>query len=273
MRRDIRERRKNNKQSSNKSIYITGGVLMLAIATFIITFIVYSNKFNNDLYTFDSEYLAQYTEIDENILEVDITDKTEDTASASSSIGKTVEESEQEMIKEPIVEETGSNQTSNRKSEATQVSTTTQTNIEKSKEKEENPTFIKPIDGEILKEYAKDSLVYSETLKEWTTHLGIDIKAERATIVKSATDGIVKYIKNDPRYGLTIIIEHSNGFETRYANLLTTEFVSEGETIKAGQTIGTVGDSAIYEIVDESHLHFELLKDSESVNPTLYINF
>ena len=138
---------------------------------------------------------------------------------------------------------------------------------------EKDPIFAKPIEGEVLKEYAKDSLVYSETLKEWTTHLGIDIKSERANVVKSAADGTVKYIKNDPRFGLTIIIEHSNGFETRYCNLLTTEFVSEGEEVKAGQTIGTVGDSAVYEIVDESHLHFEVLKNSENVNPSEYVKY
>ena len=147
------------------------------------------------------------------------------------------------------------------------TTTTTKTTVEK------DPTFVKPIEGEISKEYAKDSLIYSETLKEWTTHLGVDILAERASVVKAAADGTVKYIKNDPRFGLTIIIEHSNGFETRYCNLLTTEFVSEGEEVKAGQTIGTVGDSAVYEIVDESHLHFEILKNSENVNPCEYIKF
>lgn len=260
MRREIRERKNRSKQNSNKSVLITGVVLILAIATFIVTFIAYSNKLDNE-YALDSEYLAQYTNTNKNTLEVDITN--EETESASSSIGKTVEESENNETEKEVTE-----QTSNRKTQATQVNTSVQTN-----NKEKDPTFVKPIEGEILKEFAKDSLVYSETLKEWTTHLGIDIKAERATVVKSAADGTVKYIKNDPRYGLTIIIEHSNGFETRYANLLTTEFVSEGEQVKAGQTIGTVGDSAIYEIVDESHLHFELLKNSESLNPAQYINF
>ena len=101
----------------------------------------------------------------------------------------------------------------------------------------------------------------------------MDIKAEKATIVKAAADGKVKYIKNDPRYGLSIIIEHSNGFQTLYANLLTTEFVSEGEEVKAGQTIATIGESGVYEIVDEPHLHFELIKDNENINPADYIKF
>ena len=264
MRREFRERQNRNKKNSNTSIFITGGVLILAIATFVITFIVYSNKLSDDMYSFDSEYLAQYT--NDNIIELDITE--EETSAASSSLGKTVEES-----KDTLDNKKEEKETSNRKTEATQVSVNTKTDSKKTIEKEKDPTFQKPIEGEVQKEYAKDSLVYSETLKEWTTHLGIDIKAERATVVKAAADGTVKYIKNDPRYGLTIIIEHSNGFETRYANLLTTEFVSEGEIVKAGQTIGTVGDSAIYEIVDESHLHFEILKNSESLNPDQYIDF
>ena len=260
-----RENRKKSKSSSNTTIFVTGGILILAIATFIITFIVYSNKLDNDLYSFNSDYLAQYT----NTINNDNTLSNEkDTTTASSSIGKTVEESEKEgnnnTTKENTTKVTNTSKNTTKKSNNT---TTTKNKVEK------DPTFVKPIEGEILKEYAKDSLIYSETLKEWTTHLGIDIKAERASVVKSAADGTVKYIKNDPRFGLTIIIEHSNGFETRYCNLLTTEFVSEGEEVKAGQTIGTVGDSAVYEIVDESHLHFEMLKNNESVNPSEYIRF
>lgn len=262
-----RENRKQGKVNSNKTVFITGGILLLAIATFIITFIVYSNKLDNNLFSFDSEYLAQYNNtIDDN--NSVISDKK--TASASSSVGKTVEESEKEMKDKTnkitnTIKETNTSKVITEKT--TDKTTSTKNKVEK------DPTFVKPVEGEILKEYAKESLIYSETLKEWITHLGVDIKAERASVVKSSADGTVKYIKNDPRFGLTIIIEHSNGFETRYCNLLTTEFVSEGEEVKAGQTIGTVGDSAIYEIVDESHLHFEILKDSINVNPGKYINF
>lgn len=43
--------------------------------------------------------------------------------------------------------------------------------------------------------------------------------------------------------------------------------------MKKGQTIGTVGDSAVYEIVDEPHLHFEIIKNNENINPTDIIKF
>ena len=98
-----------------------------------------------------------------------------------------------------------------------------------------DPTFKYPVTGDVLTEYAKDKLVYSNTLGEWITHTGIDIKAEKTTVVKASADGTVKAIKTDPRYGLTVVIEHTNGFSTVYSNLLTAEFVKEGEKVTSGQ--------------------------------------
>ena len=130
--------------------------------------------------------------------------------------------------------------------------------------------FVSPVNGEIIKDFAMDNLIYSNTLEEWTTHPGIDIKAEKTSIVTASENGIVESIKNDPRYGLTITISHNNGFKTIYSNLLTTEFVTENEEVEKGETIGTIGESASFEIADTSHLHFEMYKDGELVNPTIY---
>ena len=143
----------------------------------------------------------------------------------------------------------------------------------KAETKEEEIIFKAPLKGEIIREYAKDSLVYSNTLQEWVTHNGIDIKADKTSVVKAASKGKVSSIKNDPRYGLTVIITHDGGYQTVYSNLLTSEFVVKGEQVEAGQSIGTVGNSASFETADDYHLHFELLKDSEYVNPEVYINF
>ena len=51
---------------------------------------------------------------------------------------------------------------------------------------------------------------------------------------------------------------------------MTAEFVKEGEKVTSGQTIGTVGNTATFEIADEPHLHFEILKDNEYLDPSLY---
>ena len=160
----------------------------------------------------------------------------------------------------------------------TPTNTTSQSNqnVEKTEENNASDTtvelnFEKPVEGDIVRDFAVDSLIYSETLQEWTTHTGIDIKADKTTVVKSAEAGIVKTIKNDPRYGLTVIVEHENGFQTVYSNLLTSEFVVEGEKVEKGQSLGTVGNTAAFEIADEPHLHFEILKDSVQVDPNIYL--
>ena len=128
-----------------------------------------------------------------------------------------------------------------------------------------------PVEGEILKEFATEKLVFSETLQEWITHNGIDIKAARTSVVKAVEEGTVSAIKNDPRYGLTVIIEHRDGYKSIYSNLLTSEFVKEGDNVTKGQSLGTVGNSAIFEIADEPHLHFELLQNEEYLDPTMYL--
>ena len=110
-----------------------------------------------------------------------------------------------------------------------------------------------------------------ETLKEWITHTAIDIKADKTSVIKSAADGVIKSIVNDPRYGLTVVIEHDEGYETVYSNLLTAEFVVVGEEVTQGQTIGTAGNTAAFESNMECHLHFELLKDGEYLDPTIYL--
>ena len=113
--------------------------------------------------------------------------------------------------------------------------------------------------------------MYSETLKEWITHTAIDIKADKTSVIKASAEGIVKSIVNDPRYGLTVVIEHDDGYETVYANLLTAEFVVVGEEVTQGQTIGTVGNTASFESSMECHLHFELIKDGEYLDPAIYL--
>ena len=53
--------------------------------------------------------------------------------------------------------------------------------------------------------------------------------------------------------------------------MLTAEFITVGEEVKQGQTIATVGNTARFEIADETHLHFEIKQNGESVDPNIYL--
>lgn len=205
-------------------------------------------------------------------IEVKVDDKTETEIANSDSTNLVLDNNNDKKVNS--VPEEKANENSNN---AVETGTVENNETQEKQNEQENtiekkdPTFAKPVEGEVIKPYGKEKLIYSNTLKEWTTHLGIDIKADKTTVVKASADGVVKSIKNDPRYGLTIVLEHQNGFSSVYSNLLTAEFVVVGENVKAGQTLGTVGNSATFEILDEPHLHFEILKDGGAVDPEMYV--
>lgn len=268
MKKDIHLKNIGEKNINDKIIsYVVMGAIVVAII--IISLLLYSQKINKDVKD-ETMTLDQMTD-----MIGDTNEYNEETESASTEIGKTVEESEKEAEQENVQNETVQNTSSNESVESSSVNTnTTQdtTNGEKEETQEvKELSFQRPVEGEIVREFAQDNLVYSETLEEWVTHNGIDIKADKTTVVKAAEAGVVKSIKNDPRYGLTIVIEHDDTYQTVYSNLLTSEFVVEGETVEKGQSIGTVGNSAVFEIADEPHLHFEILKDSIAIDPSIYI--
>ena len=275
-------RRHLRNDSNMKNQMIIGGICVIAVIIALIVFFSFTGSEDD----FETQQISeQENEID-----------TENYESASTEIGKTVEESEEELEEQEqeanvntVTTDSNDSTTStilneveeNTESTSTSLNETqdeeTKTNEEEKKEDEnldENvePEFSKPVEGEFIREFASDSLVYSNTLDEWITHNGIDIKADKTSVVSSAASGTVYAIKNDPRYGLTVIINHDGGYQTVYSNLLTAEFVVEGEEVEAGQTIGTVGNTASFEISDDYHLHFEILKDGEYIDPTTCIN-
>ena len=263
MKKDIHLKKIGEQNINDKIIsYVVMGVIIVAII--IISLLLYSQKINNDVKD-ETMTLEQMTD-----MIGDTNEYNEETESASTEIGKTVEESEEEAKQENTQNIATQNTVNNQNVESSNINTNITQNTS-SVETIKELSFQKPVEGEIIREYAQDNLVYSETLEEWITHNGIDIKADKTTVVKAAEAGVVKSIKNDPRYGLTIVIEHDNTYQTVYSNLLTSEFVLEGETVEKGQSIGTVGNSAIFEIADEPHLHFEILKDSIAVDPSIYI--
>lgn len=129
----------------------------------------------------------------------------------------------------------------------------------------------KPVNGEIILDFVMDHLQYSRTLKEWTTHAGIDIQCPLGSPVRAALDGVVESIEEDPLMGIIITIDHGNGLKTRYANLSTKDMVKLNQQVKKGQVISGVGRTAISEILDPPHLHFEVIKDGKNVDPKNYL--
>lgn len=272
--------RKNGNSDTNISMYVIGGIAVIVVIAFVISYILYTNSISKQARLDINESLEITNQTDDSQI-INMIENEQNSETVSSSIGRTVNEMENAQVENQEMESSNKMAVNTSNTQEKETEETTQevneanvnetTNELEETPAEQDPTFIKPVEGEILKDYSKDNLTYSNTLDEWTTHLGIDYVAEKTDIVKASADGTIKSIKNDPRYGLTVVIEHTNGFESVYSSLLTAEFVNVGEEIKQGQTIATVGNTATFEIADETHLHFEIKKDGENVDPNIYI--
>lgn len=131
--------------------------------------------------------------------------------------------------------------------------------------------FYAPVSGKVIEEYLGDDLVYSEALRDWRTHKGVDFAAEMGEDVKTSAPGVVERVF-DSGLGRCVIVDHRNGFSTMYANLEEDTLVKEGDEVKAGDVIGKVGNTALGDITDLPHVHFEMMKEGNSVNPAEFLN-
>lgn len=134
------------------------------------------------------------------------------------------------------------------------------------------PVFIMPTIGNVSKGYTVEALVWSDTMEDYRTHDGIDICAGAGEGVMAAADGIVTEVYAHPMMGTTVVIRHDGDAESIYQNLAEDVAVSVGDTVKSGEVLGAVGESALIEIAEEPHLHFALRVAGKSVNPLDYIS-
>ncbi|WP_312812842.1 M23 family metallopeptidase [Sedimentibacter sp.] len=142
---------------------------------------------------------------------------------------------------------------------------------EKDSENSDNLNTMKlPLDGEIIREFTMDDLIYYEAIGEWRVHRGVDIQPKDTLMIESALAGTVELVNTSEIMGTEIIIDHGNNIKTLYSNLVTAS-VKVGEQVQQGHVIGNVGKVASIESADGAHLHFELLVDGKNVNPLDYI--
>ena len=131
--------------------------------------------------------------------------------------------------------------------------------------------LIPPVVGNVIKEHNNTEPEYSKTPGDWRIHKGVDIACPMGTQVVSCEDGNVDAVYLDDRLGYTVIIKHDNDVRTKYANLDAEIDVNVGQAVKIGDKIGIVGDTSEFEIADEAHLHFEVMRGEENVSPDLFI--
>lgn len=136
------------------------------------------------------------------------------------------------------------------------------------------PTFSLPTSGTLTAKHDPELQVYSNTLNHYRVHLGIDIQTEENAPVYAAADGKIEKIWKDDLMGYSIAVSHNGDSYTFYMNLSDQlpDGIKEGASVRSGQLIANVGNSAMSEIAEEAHLHFEMTVADLAVDPLAYFS-
>jgi len=133
----------------------------------------------------------------------------------------------------------------------------------------EETVYLCPLTGHVARRHDPENFYYSPTMCDWRTHTGIDIAASLGDSVTAVADGIVEEICEEVLMGTCVSVRHDDGVVSIYKNLAPelASGIEVGVSVKAGDVLGSVGESAMGELADEAHLHFEMTQAGESVDP------
>ena len=132
--------------------------------------------------------------------------------------------------------------------------------------KKENK-FLMPLDGKTGTGHSGGELVKYEALGEWRTHDGIDILGEVGSEIKASADGKIVSVTNDPLWGTVVEILHEGNVATIYSGLAPEVPVKAEDKVKAGDIIGTLGETNLAEVDKEAHLHFAMKENGKFIDP------
>lgn len=154
-------------------------------------------------------------------------------------------------------------------SDASQAESSAESSVQTSEKQESQETSrtFKPITkGDIIKPYSTENPVFSQTMKDWRTHSGIDISGVEGSPVHAVEAGVVSEIRQDPLLGNVIVVKSSK-YELYYCGLTNVSLVEQGSHVAAGETIGYIG-SIPSESEDEPHLHLEAKTGGKYTDPS-----
>lgn len=133
-------------------------------------------------------------------------------------------------------------------------------------EKMKHIPAIKPTEGIILSGYG---MRYHPVLQYRRQHDGLDFRANVGEEIYATGDGVVEYAALKGTYGRLLIIDHDYGYESYYAHLSSfAKNIKPGTKVKRGDLIGFTGQSGM---VEGPHLHYEVHKDGEPIDPLNYL--
>lgn len=99
-------------------------------------------------------------------------------------------------------------------------------------------------------------------------HKGVDLRGEIGEPIRSTAGGTVEFAGRKGGYGNCVVIRHKNDFKTLYGHLSEIG-VKEGQKVKSGEIIGKLGSTGRS---TGPHVHYEIIRGDEKINPQEYLN-
>lgn len=127
--------------------------------------------------------------------------------------------------------------------------------------------FKAPVECAVSQPFSGSVPVFSEIMKDWRLHQGVDYRTETPMNVTAAADGIVEDVYTDGVMGKTVVVEHADGTRTVYQSLDDEVAVIRGQNVLCGDLIGRTGNSAVAESDGGVHLHFAVIRDGAYIDP------
>ncbi|HHT54237.1 MAG TPA: M23 family metallopeptidase [Clostridiales bacterium] len=226
------------KLKSSRAVYITAVTLLVALAV-IIAITVAANRAKKKTSETETDEITSYTDSETTTQIPEVTDKVTDP---------------------PVT------------TEMPPIDTSPDTNVADAGD--EVITLALPCSGTLTAYHDESLQVWSITMRDYRVHLGVDIATEANAPVYAAADGVVAQVWEDVKMGYCIAVKHGEDTYTIYRNLGETpaEGIAEGVTVRAGQLIAFVGESAMIEIAQGPHLHLEMTMGGVQVNPLDYFD-
>ena len=132
-------------------------------------------------------------------------------------------------------------------------------------------TFVMPVENPTDVQLYSDTMVYNSTLKRFSAHLATDFFASEGAPVYAVYDGVVESVDNSLLKGVSVTINHGDGLKTVYNSLEDADYISVNAKVKQGDIIGHVSTTNRQESASGAHLHFEVVENGTSINPSKYL--
>ncbi len=127
-------------------------------------------------------------------------------------------------------------------------------------------TYQLPMGEFITKDYSGDAVVYSNTMRDWRIHTGVDFGDNRGQSVLAIADGTVTDVREDALWGVVVTIDHGNGVVAKYCGLEKDSTPEPDAEVEKGVVIGRLGEIPI-ESKDGAHLHLEIMQNGKRSDP------